>query len=150
MTWSIAGVALTSGSGLNPSSLGWTDSFKSDEIPSSDGSVIETLIASQRRRELNCEIIPSSSSTSPTAAEARAFLTHILANMKPFSIFVLSGFHADLTWVNGASATNGSFNYMGGGEIILRRDTFCIANIRLAQFVTRADGAVFAALPLAS
>lgn len=150
MTWSIATVALTGGSGLNPSSIGWTDNFKSDEIASSDGSIVETLIASQRRRELAVELIPSSSSATPTAAEARAFVTHLLTNMKPFSVFVISGFHGDLTWVNSSSATAGSWNYMGGGEIMLRRDTYCIVNVRLAQFLTRADGAVFAALPLAS
>lgn len=150
MTWSIAGVALTAGSGLNPSSLGWTDNFKTDEIASADGSVIETLIASQQRRELAVELIPSSTSTTPTRAEALAFVTHILANMKPFSIFVLSGFSASLTWINSTSATDGSWNYMGGGEIMLKRDTYSIINVRLAQFLTRADGTKFAALPLAS
>lgn len=150
MTWSIAGVALTSGSGLNPSSLSWTDEFKVDEIISADGSTMESLIASVQRRSIVAEVIPSSTSGTPTKAEALAFLTHLLTNMKPLSVFVLSGFHASLTWVNGASATNGSFNYMGGGEIMLKRDTYCIANVRLTQWVTRADGTIFAALPLAS
>lgn len=149
-TWSIAGVALTAGSGLNSSSLDWTDEFQAEEIGSADGSVIETLIASKRRRSLVAEVIPSSNSTTPTRAEAYAFLTHLLTNMQPLSVFVLSGFHASLSWVNGASATNGSFNYMGGAQIMLKRDTYCIANVRLSQFVTRADGAIFAALPLAS
>ena len=150
LTWSIAGVALTSGSGFNPSSLGWTDNFKTDEIASADGSVIETLIASQQRRELSVELIPSSDSATPTRAEALAFVTHILVNMKPFSVIVLSGFKSALSWVNGASATDGSWNYMGGGEIMLKRDSPCIVNVRLAQFLTRADASKFAALPLAS
>ncbi len=149
-TWSIATVALTSGSALNPSSIGWTDSFKSDEIASPDGSVVETLIASQQRRELAIELIPSSSSGTPTRAEALAFVTHLLTNMKPYSVFVLSGFNAALTWINSTSAASGSWNYMGGAEIMLKRDTYCIANIRLAQFLTRADGAIYAALPIAS
>ena len=150
LTWSIATVALTPGSGLNPSGVGWTDNFNVDEIGSADGSVVETLIASRQRRELAIELIPSSTSATPTRAEARAFLTHMLANMKPFSVFLLSGFHADLSWVNSASAAAGSWNYMGGAEIMLRRDTYFIVNVRLAQFLTRADGAVFAALPIAS
>jgi len=150
LTWSIAGVALTSGSGFNPSSVGWTDDFKSEEIGSADGSIVETLIASQQRRNLAIEFIPSSTSTTPTRAEALAFCTHLLTNMKPFSVFILSGFNAALTWINGTSATNGSFNYMGGAELMLKRDTYCIGNIRLSQFLTRADGTIFAALPLAS
>lgn len=149
-SWSIAAVALTAGSGLNPSSVGWTDTFKTDEIASADGSVIETLIASQQRRELALEVIPSSSSATPTRAEALAFVTHLLTNMKPFSVFLLSGFHASLTWVNSISAASGSWNYMGGGEIMLKRDTYCIVNVKLAQFLTRADGTVFAALPIAA
>ncbi len=150
MSWTVAGVIITSGSGLNPSSIGWTDSFKTDEIASADGSVIETLIASQQRRELSIELLPSSTITSPTRAEALAMVTHLLTNMKPFSVFVLSGFNAALSWVNGASATDGSFNYMGGGEIMMRRDSPTIVNLRLAQFLTRADITKFAALPLAS
>jgi hypothetical protein len=149
-SWSIAAVALTAGSGLNPSSVGWTDTFKTDEIASADGSVIETLIASQQRRELALEVIPSSSSATPTRAEALAFVTHLLTNMKPFSVFLLSGFHTSLTWVNSISAASGSWNYMGGGEIMLKRDTYCIVNVKLAQFLTRADGTVFAALPIAA
>lgn len=149
-TWTIATVALTAGSGLNTSSLGWTDNFKTDEIGSADGSVIETLIASQQRRELSVELIPASTSATPTKAEARAFITHMLTNMKPFSVFVISGFHADLTWINSTSATSGSWNYMGGAEITLKRDTYCMVNVRLAQFLTRADGTIFAALPLAT
>ena len=151
MTWSIATIALTAGSGLNPSSVGMTDNATVDEIASADGSVVETLIFSKRRRALTVEVIPSSTLTTPTRAEAYAFLTHLLTNCLPGSVFVLSGFNAALTWVNGASATNGSFNYMTGGEIMLRRDTYCIANVRLEQFLTRDPaGNVFAALPLAS
>lgn len=150
LTWSIATVALTTGSGLNPNSVTWTDNWNTDEIGSSDGSTVETLIASKQRRELSIEVLPSSASDTPTRAEARAFCTHLLTNMKPFSVFVLSGFHSTLTWINSTSATSGSWNYMGGAEIVLRRDTYCVVNVRLAQFLTRADGAIFAALPIAS
>ncbi len=148
LTWSIATVGLTSGSGFNPNSVGWTDDFKSDEIASSDGSVVETLIASQQRRNLQIELIPSSNSTTPTRAEALAFVTHFLTNMKPFSVVLLSGFATTLTWINSTSAASGSWNYMGGGEIMLKRDTYCIMNVKLSQFLTRADGSIFAALPV--
>lgn len=150
ITWSIATVALTGGSGLNPSSIGWTDNFNLDEIGSPDGSIIETAIASKQTRELAIELIPSSNSSSPTRAEAEAFVTHLLANMTPLAVFVLSGFKASLTWINGASATNGSFNYIGGAELMLKRDTYCIANVRLKQYRSRADGTIFAALPIAN
>lgn len=150
LTWSIATVAVTSGSALNPSSIGWSDNFNLDEIQSADGSIIESAIASKRTRELTIELIPSSNSSTPTRAEAEAFVTHFLTNCTPLAVFVLSGFKASLTWINGASATDGSFNYIGGGEIMLKRDTYCIMNVKLKQYLTRADGTKFAALPIAS
>ncbi len=150
LTWSIATVALTSGSGFNPSSVGWSDEFKIEEIPSADGSVIETAIASQSVRNLSIELYPSSTSGTPTRAEAEAFVTHFLTNASPLAVFILSGFKATLTWVNGTSATDGSFNYVGGGEIMLKRDVPCIMNVKLRQYRTRADGSKFAALPIAS
>jgi hypothetical protein len=144
MTWSIGGTVLTAGSGLNLSSFGLTDSFKTDEIASADGSIIETLIGSQQRRDITIEFIPASKSDTPTRAEAEAFCTHLLANIRPLALVALSGFKASLGWVNG------TFNYMGGAELMLKRDTYCVGSIRLAQFLTRADGAVYAALPIAS
>ncbi len=148
ITWTIAGASLAAGSAPNFSSIGVVDTFKTDEIPSQDGSTIETLIASQLRREINLELLPSSTSDSPSRTEALAQMTYIMANLKPFSVITLAGFSAILTWVNSTSATDGSWNYMGGGEIMFRRDTPVIVNLRLAQFKTRADGTKYAALPL--
>lgn len=132
-------VSLT-GADANPSSMSLANNFKVDEIASPNGAVIETLIASAQRRELTLELIPSSTSSSPTRAEALVML-EALSNLSPFAIFTLGSF--DFTKLNG------TWNYMGGGEAVLRRDTYAITNIKLAQFETAGTAGSFAALPVA-
>ena len=133
-------VSLT-GADTNPSSIAFNHSFKTDEIASVNGAVIETLIASQQRREITIEIIPSSTSTSPTRAEALVMLEAI-GNLSPFAIFTLASF--DFTKLNG------TWNYMGGAECTLKRDTYAICSIKLAQFEVAGTAGTYAALPIAS
>ena len=134
-----SGVSL-SGGDISPNTLSFSNSFKVDELVSANGAVIETLIASQNRRELSIEIIPSSTSTTPTRAEAIA-VANALGVLSPFAIFTLASF--DLTFLNG------TWNYMGGGDIVAKRDTYVISNIKIAQFETAGTAGSFAALTIA-
>ena len=136
--WTVNASGLPAGSGLNVTSVAITDSFKTDEIGSANGAVVETLIGSQRRRELTIELIPSSDTSAPTRAQAYAMVTHFLANAQPYCKIVMSGFTM--------AELNGEWNYMGGAEITIKRDTYGVASVKLAQFATAADGNVFDAL----
>lgn len=132
-TCAISGSSVTD---INPSSIAYTQSFKSEEIPSPSGDYIQTMIGSQHRRDITIEMIPAGT----TRANADTLL-EALAVLRAFTKFTLGGF--DL------SALNGDWNYQGGGEITMKRDTYVVANIRLAQFETAVSG-TFTALAVAS
>ena len=123
---------------FNASSVGFTDEFDGQQIGSMNGAVVETLIGARRFRTLQIELIPSGT----TRALAQANLDNILDNLTPYCVFTLANFFD--------ARFNGTFNYMGGGEVTLKRDTFVIANVRISQFETAATANTFAALAIAT
>lgn len=122
----------------NLSSVSWNDSFKVDEIASMNGSVVETLIASQRRREITIELIPSGTDR----AAASTQLDNLLDNLKPLAVITLANFKDE--------RFNGTFNYMGGAEVTLKRDTEVVTSVKCAQFETAGTADSFAALAIAT
>ncbi len=126
------------GANFNPSSVSKSENFKVDSIVSPSGVVIETKIASQRERMVSVEFIPSGT----TRADAIAVVTALNA-LGPLAVVTLGGFTGD-------TSMNSTFNYLDGGEVVLKRDTYCIANIRLVQTEVAATGGTFAALAIAT
>ncbi len=124
------------GSNFNPTSLSLSESFKVDTIASPSGAVIETRIASQRERTVTVELIPSGT----TRADAQAVVVALLA-LGPLAVVTLGGFTL--------AAFNGTYNYMDGCEIVQKRDTYVIANVKLNQPETTTAG-TFAGLSVAT
>lgn len=97
------------------------DNFKSETMPSQNGAVIESMVASQRRKDYSADFIPKGA----TRALAQAvFWT--LSQLTPFSIITIA--NSALTFMNGG------YNYMGGCQPKETREGWAVANIKLAQF----------------
>lgn len=129
-------ITITGIATFNLADVTLTESFKEDTIPSQDGSIIETRIASQRVRELTITFAPSGA----TRAAAEAVLETLLAQ-GPLTVITLGGF----TFL----PANGTWNYMGGANVALRRDTYVVAGIKLKQVETAVAG-VFGGLAVAT
>ncbi len=122
----------------NLSTMGITDNFEVERIRSQNGAVVETKIAAARERVVSLEFIPSGA----TRAAAQAEAENILAALTPLAVITIGG--CDV------STFNGTYNYDGGGEIVQKRDTFAIINVRASQCEVAATANTFSALAIAT
>jgi hypothetical protein len=130
----IAGaVTMTGAATFNMSSRNLTDGFKMEEIPSQDGAVIESVIASQRTREYDCEFAPSGA----TRAAAEAVVDTLTA-LGPLAVITIAG--------STVSAFNGTYNLMPGTAVRETRDGHATVVMKLKQYETAAAAGTFAAL----
>ena len=127
-------ITMNAGNWGNLASVESGDNFKTDEIVSQNGAVIETVIASQQYKEFTMEFAPSNTTSRALARSAAAS-------------FVAIGALAVVTVANCDIAVyNGTYNYMGGASIKSTRDGVTVCNMKLRKYVTAADGASYAAL----
>lgn len=124
----------------NISNIRVTTLFKMDELPSQNGSVIETKIAAQQRRRVEFDLAPSASTRAAAVAEVDQWLS-----IPPLAVITLAD-------VLGGTSTSleGTYNLESGGSYQGTRDGVGVLGIQLESLATAADGAVFAGLAVAS
>lgn len=137
-SFGIAGVVTMTGAAtFNISDRTITDEFKTTEIPSQNGAVVETVIASQRRRNYDSTFVP----TGATRAAAVAVVATLMA-LTPLSVITIA--------VSTIAAFNGTYNYMGGAYVKETREGYAVAGIKLSQFEVAGTAGTFAALAIAT
>src|SRR6478672_11940790 len=130
-------ITMTGAAPFNMSDRTLTDDFKNEELPAQNGATIETVIASQRKRDYECTFVPTGAARADVIAVMASF-----AALKPLDVITV----ANSTVV----AYNGSYNYMGGATIKETRDGYAVCGIKLRQYETAATSGTFAALAIAS
>jgi hypothetical protein len=126
-------VTMTGAATLNISDRSLTDEFKNTELPSQNGAVIETMIASQRRRSYECTFVPKGAART----DAQAVCNTLMA-LTPLQVITIGG--------STITSYNGTYNYMGGGYVKETREGYAVAGIKLSQFETAGTANTFAAL----
>jgi hypothetical protein len=142
LTW--AGVtdltmAVASGKGANISEQTVGKNFKVTELPSQNGAVIETLIASQCYRDYECTFVPKGTTRALAQAVANALMT-----ATPLTVITVT--HSPITAIGGETPTSNTFNYIGGAYVKETREGYCVAGIKLRSFETAAAANTYAAL----
>lgn len=122
----------------NLSTLGLTDDFSVEEIRSQNGAVVETMIAAARKRTVTMELIPSGTSKANAQSDAIA----IMAALTPLAVITIGGCTV--------TTLNGTYNYIGGAEIMQKRETFTVINVKAVQTEIAATAGTFAGLAVAT
>lgn len=135
-SWGIAGsVTMTGAATFNISDRTLTDEFKTSELPSQNGAVIEGIYAYQRRRNYDSTFVP----TGATRAAAQAVVATLMA-LSPLAVITVAA--------STIAAYNGTYNYMGGAYVKETREGYAVAGIKLSQFEVAGTAGTFAALPI--
>lgn len=122
----------------NLTTMGLADNFSVETIRSQNGAVIETKIAAARERVLTLELIPSSTTKAGALSDAIA----IMAALTPLAVITIAG--CSIT------TFNGTYNYESGGEIVQKRETYTIINIKASACEVAATAGTFAGLAVAT
>ncbi len=128
VTITVASVAITG----NISNQKWTDGWKEEEMGSTSGSIVEGLISSQRRRTVEFDFAPSSTTRALATAEAEEFLGY-----EPNAVVTIAA--------SGSTKINGTYNYKSGGTFTRTKDGVGLIGIKMEQYETTTPG-TFAAL----
>lgn len=135
------GTALTVTAGAtaligNIQNLKSTEEWAEAELSSQDGSIIESIIASRRRRKVTLKIIPNGASRS-----AAQTLIDALAALGPNAVITTTHFKSGYL--------NTTYNYKGGGSLEYSSEGWAVSDITLETYETATAG-TFAALAIAT
>lgn len=123
--------------GMNAESMNFTDNFKMEEIPAQDAVTIETVIASQRSRDIEFSFAPKST----TRALALAECAKIVA-LTPLQVCTIAS--------DTLTGLNGTYNYIGGATVQRTRNGVAVCGIKMRQYEVAATAGTFAALAVVS
>ena len=112
VTITLTGPIVISG---NISNMRWTDNWKEEEMPSQSGSIVEGLVSIQRRRALEFDFAPSSTSRTLAMVEAEKLID---ATPNIVVTIAATGFNASAV----ATSIDGTYNLKSGGTFQRTRD----------------------------
>lgn len=124
----------------------WSKEFKMEEVSAQNGATIETIIASQQKKMLDLEFIPSGTTRANAIAEV-AELTALtpLAVIKITQSNTPANADAGLKKVGGAAAT---YNLMAAMSVREIRDGILSVTMKLQAQQQAADGEIYEALAI--
>lgn len=134
----IAGaITMTGAATFNMSRRTRKPNVKMEEIPSQNSAVIETVIASQRSIDYDCEFAP----TGATRAAAEVVVDTLTA-LTPLAVITIAN--------STVSAFNGTYNLIEEPAITETRDGYATVTMKLRQYEVTGTAGTFAALPIVS
>lgn len=123
---------------FNTSDRSFTENFKMEELPAQTGSVIESVIASCRSRDVEMNFVPSAS----TRAGVITVINKLRA-MTPLTLMTV----ATITGTNGVNQEyDGTYNLLPGLSIKETREGKVMASFKMRQYETAAAAGTFAGL----
>jgi len=119
-------ITMTGAATFNMETMDLEDTFKKDMLPSQDGAVISTVVASQRIRRGTFKFVP----TGATRVAAEAIVTSLFA-LGPLAVITIGS----------ATVTifNDTFNYTGGAKVALTREGWAVCDIGVEQYEDAAN-----------
>lgn len=133
-------ITMTGAATFNMSSRTLTENFKVDRIPSQNGAVIETLIASQRNRTIEVEFAP----TGATRTAAVAVVASLTA-LNPLEVITIAQ-SGSTPYEASVAACVGTWNLMEGMQIRESRDGILSVTMKLEANEVNGTADTFAAL----
>lgn len=133
-------ITMTGAATFNMSSRTLTEDFKVEEIPDQTGSVIETMIASQRKRTIDVEFAPSGATRSAAVA-----VVATLTALNPLEVITIAQSGSN-PYEPSVAACAGTWNLVSGMQVRESRDGILSVSMKLVAQEVKATADTFAAL----